>query len=262
MKKSYPKGDFFSECLNAPTITPINKTAATVTAVYIARCSYQTSPQKNPYVCVNENNQFIGSRYYEVNGIANCRGKPNAYPCVTVKTVKEVTKPPSPSSPPPVGTWIQTPIIFVPEDVQKAGLDYLINNANIVKAVAPAETGQSTYYGDTHINQGYDFFRKIDTNGGVTYKIPATVVTQSAAKGCPLPVLSSETTVDVKKTAPGKYVYSNMVDKRTGKALKEDSGTQPACVGKAAWKAGVAKVENYCKTIKGGCYKMGTPDKK
>jgi len=73
--------------------------------------------------------------------------------------------------------------------------------------------------------------------------------------------LTSDTTVEVKKIATGKYKFSKLTDLRAGKALEQDSGRNPKCVGKAAWKKGVARVNKYCKSVKGGCYSLEQIDK-
>jgi len=260
VQKDFPNGSFpVEQCLNAK-IKPTDKSSAKVTVVYLMECfwkSFSSDPKPSSYKCINENSEKIGNRYYEVTAIVSCLGKPNGFPCVAVDSIKNVTPKPSPPSPTPVGKWIDTPDIFVPNDIKKAALNYMVKNSKIT-SVAPGETSSKAYYGASTIGASAKFIfkRKIDVKGGVTYRVPAVIKTKSAAKGCNLPILSSDTTVDVQKIATGKYKFSKMTDVRTGKALREDSGGQPDCVGKAAWKKGVGKVNTYCKSVKGGCYSL------
>ena len=195
-----------------------------------------------------------------MTGTVKCLGKTNGNSnCVTVSSIKDVTPKAAPASPPAVGVWIPTPDLFIPKDIQNAGLDYMTKNAKVA-TVAPAEGSNKAYYGPSSLAL-FGFSRKVDANGGVTYRIPGIIHTKSAAKGCSMPILSSKTTVDVKKTG-GNYSFSNLTDEEYGKALREDSGMQPKCVGQAAWKAGVAKVDKFCSSVKGGCSRMDVSDRK
>jgi hypothetical protein len=227
-----------------------------------ADCGFNGEQKPTDYQCWNENSQVIGSEMYEVVGTASCLGKPDSSDCVDVKSVTLVTPSKPAPSPPPVGTWIDTPFLYVPQDIRTAAFAYMMKNAKIM-AVAPAETLTAAYYGRCELNRYGE--RKIDANGGgVTYRISADLYTKSAAKGCEFPILNSETSVEVKKTG-GKYIFSSLTDYDQyakgayGKAFKLEKGTgrpQPACIGKPAWKAGVAKVDKFCSTAKGGCARI------
>lgn len=141
MEKDFPHGYFSEECLNAQ-IQPIDKDSAKVTVVYLMECAWKVfalNPKPSTYKCINENNEKIGNRYYEVRGTISCLGKPNGRDCVAINSIKDVTSKPFPPSPTPVGKWIITPDIFVPNDIKKAALRYMVKKAKIT-TVAPGET--------------------------------------------------------------------------------------------------------------------------
>jgi hypothetical protein len=259
LERDFPNGYFINDCVNAQ-ITPTDKTSAQVTVLYLAQCAYKvyaTNPKPNTYKCVNENTEYIGNRYYEMNATVTCLGKPRGFPCVKVESIKNVTPKPSPPSPPPVGVWIPTPYMFVPKDIQKAGFNFMTKNVKST-AIAPTQNNPRAFNGPSKI--GDDFSRKIDTNGGVTYRTSAFINTKSNVKGCDFPFLVSEATVDVKKAA-GKFTFSNLTESNYRKFLRPDSGAMDKCIGTPAWKAGVTKIDRFCKIVKGGCSTVQPDDK-
>jgi hypothetical protein len=173
-----------------------------------------------------------------------------------MKSVTLITPSKPAPSPPPVGNWSGTPYPYVPADIRTAAFAYMMKMAKIM-SVAPAETSSAAYYGKCEM-LSTSIEKKLDANGGVTYRIPADLYTKSAAKGCEFPILTSRASVEVKKSG-GKYIFSSLTDyNEYGKAFKleKGAGRQPACIGKAPWKAGVAKVDKFCSTAKGGCARI------
>jgi hypothetical protein len=165
----------------------------------------------------------------------------------------KVTRGPKPSTPTPIGKWVNTGYSSIPPAVL-AAVQTKVRELTPLKRVGPLIPGS---YGA--FIPSYKLLRKEDGQGNIVYRLPVITFGKSlAGKACSYPFLSQYVTAEAALSKSGAISFSNspvkfkkvyIADGNDPEVEEKEKCTNGAGPKGAAWKKAVAKANAFVKGL-------------